>query len=106
MMKICDEMQQLRKMLDERNIPWEDDSEDMTHDDFIMWIARTHFEFNDIEYSVINGFGTYGGWHGLNPGIEENENTGLLELMGGDIQCGWLTANDVIMIITGEEKDE
>lgn len=31
-MKVCEQMQELRNLLDEKNIPWEDHSEDMTRD--------------------------------------------------------------------------
>ena len=98
-MEICKEMQQLRKLLDEKKIPWEDHSEDMTEtEEFPMWICRTHFEYKDKRWSAINGFGTYGGWFGLNLGSKVSENMGLIELMELDEEnpIGWLTAEDVI----------
>lgn len=69
-----------------------------------MWICRTHFEFKGLKISVINGFGTYGGWFGVNPGMTEDENMGLLEIMIEDSeQVGWLKAEN-IMEILGEKE--
>lgn len=98
MMVVCNEMQQLRNLLDEKNIPWEDCSEDMTHaENWPMWFCRTHFEYKGIKWSAINGFGSYGGWHGLNPGNTEKENLGLLELWNHESEPkGYLTADDVM----------
>ncbi len=97
-MEVCKQMQQLRKLLDKKNIPWEDHSEDMTKDkDWPMWFCRTWFKYKGIKWSVINGFGTYGGWFGANPGHSEKENMGLLELYDGNSDPkGWLTAEDVM----------
>ncbi len=106
MMVVCNEMQQLRKFLDEKNIPWEDASDDMTRTkDFTVWICRTHFEYKGRKYSVANGFGTYGGWFGFNPGNTEKENMGLLELYDWQHDPhGWLMAEDVMKLIEkGEE---
>ena len=103
-MKICEEMQKLRQMLDEKNIPWHDASEVMSEDkEWPMWICRTHFEYKGLKISVANGFGTYGGWFGANPGTTEEENMGLLEIMIEDNEpVGWLKAED-IMEILGEK---
>lgn len=57
-------MVNLRKILDEKGIIWHDKSEDFKTN-YIMWICRTHFEYNGFFYSVINGFGTHGGWSSL-----------------------------------------
>lgn len=99
-MIVCEEMQKLRKMLDEKGIEWHDASEVMSEDkDWPMWICRTHIEYNGHKISVINGFGTYGGWYGANPGTTENENMGLLEIMIDDIEpVGWLKAEDIIKV--------
>jgi hypothetical protein len=98
MMKVCEQMQLLRQLLDKKNIPWEDHSEDMTRDkDSPMWFCRTWFEYKGTKWSVVNGFGTYGGWFGANPGASEKENMGLLELYDWISEPkGWLTANDVM----------
>ena len=95
MMKICEEMQKLRNYLDEKNIEWRDDTKEYSE---TVKIARTHFEYNDKFVSVINGFGTYGGWHGSNyPAMTEEQNLGLLEVMiDGEEPVGWLKAEDVM----------
>lgn len=105
-MKVCEQMQQLRKLLDEKNIPWEDRSEDMTHEkEWPMWFCRTWFEYKGIKWSVANGFATYGGWFGANPGASEKENLGLLELYDWQHDPhGWLTAEDVMKLIEKGEK--
>ena len=104
-MKICEEMQKLRQMLDEKNIPWHDASEVMSEDkEWPMWICRTHFEYKGLKIPVVNGFGTYGGWFGANPGTTEEENMELLEIMIEDNEpVGWLKAED-IMEILGEKE--
>lgn len=73
----------------------------MTRDkDWPMWLCRTWFEYKGTKWSAINGFGTYGGWFGANPGASEEENLGLLELYNGhDDPKGWLTAEEVMRFI-------
>lgn len=91
---MCPEMQELRTWLDNNGIDWEDVSTGMEG----CWIDRTHFEYNGVKWSVINGNGTYGGTDFLS-GV----NAGLLEIMGaGKDPIGWLTAADVIEIIQGK----
>lgn len=84
-----------------KNIPWQDHSEDMTRNkDWPMWYCRTWFEYKGFKWSAINGFATYGGWLGANPGASEKENLGLLELYNGyDDPKGWLTAEEVMRFI-------
>jgi hypothetical protein len=51
-------------------------------------IYRTKFTVNGVKYSVVYGFGTYGGEYGM------------LEMMVGDADPkGWLTAEDIIGVI-------
>ena len=101
MFEICEEMKKLRNLLDEKNIPWQDHSEDTTRNkDWPMWYCRTWFEYKGIKWSAVNGFATYGGWFGANPGASEEENLGLLELYNGhDDPKGWLTAEEVMRFI-------
>ena len=91
-MEICKEMVKLRKYLDEEGIEWLDASSHAR-----LWICRTHFWVNGYRWSVVNGYGTYGGKGILN---ENNHNQGLLELMcnyvNGGEPVGWLKAYDVI----------
>lgn len=104
-MIVCDEMKKLRQMLDEKNIPWHDASDVMSGSkEWPMWICRTHFEYNGLKFSVVNGFGTYGGWYGANPGMTEDKNMGLLEIVIEDNEpVGWLKAEDIMKILGGKE---
>ena len=93
-MNCCEEMKLFRKALDKKNIAWEDKSEELSEE---MWFCRTHFEYNGNLVSVINGFGTYGGWAGAN-GTDVNR--GLLEVMiENNEPVGWLTAESAIHLI-------
>lgn len=84
-----EEMKKLRDYLDTAGIPWEDYSQGGDYP-----IERTRFYINGCMWSVIHGFGTYGGYSTFEP------DKGLLELMAGDINggepIGWLTAEEVI----------
>ena len=104
-MIVCDEMKKLRWMLDEKGVEWHDASDVMSGSrEWPMWICRTHFEYNGLRFSVVNGFGTYGGWYGANPGTTEDENMGLLEIMIEDNEpVGWLKAEDIMKIL-GEKE--
>lgn len=55
-----DEMIKLRKELDKLGVPWEDAS-----DDKFMKIYRTRFYIGKKRWSVVSGYGTYGGEAGL-----------------------------------------
>ena len=90
-MEVCKEMQKLRDWLDENEICWEDVSEDFgkgipSEIDYELWICRTHFEVKGHEISVINGYGTYGGY-----GLFSKDNNGLLETKR---LCGFLSPDD------------
>jgi hypothetical protein len=101
MSKVVEEMQKLRDMLDEKNIPWQDDTDDFSTERFENWICRTHFEYNGNEISVINGIGTYGGWGGAN--LTE-ENLGLLEIMIGEVNpIGWMKAEECMELLETKE---
>ena len=106
MIEMCEEMKKLRDKLDKLGIVWHDETTS-TPENVIeemvrkgckrqyceVTIYRTHFIINDVKYSVINGFGTYGGYEPFS-----DQNNGLLEMMAendGD-PVGWLTADDVI----------
>ena len=115
-MKMCKEMQKLRDKLDEIGIVWEDASsstpekiiEDMVRDGFLrrycdVAIFRTHFTINDVKYSVIYGYGTYGGYEPV-----FDKDYGVLEVWAETINngdpCGHMTADDVIKAIFEEGK--
>lgn len=90
---MTEQMKIFRKMLDDRDIKWKDASEENS----VLPITRTHFLYNDIEWSVIHGFGTYGGWN------HHESDKGLLEIWDHDSEpIGWLTAKEAMDTITDE----
>lgn len=101
MIEVCEEMQKFRKLLDDKKIEWYDDSVEINNDDFI---CRTHFEYNGHKISVINGFGTYGGYYGANfPSITKEQNLGLLEAMVYEHElAGWLNHEEAWKFIEKE----
>lgn len=52
------EMLKLRELLTKNGIEWHDAS---TPPDYPLKFDRTLFEYKGFSWSVINGFGTYGG---------------------------------------------
>lgn len=95
---MVEEMIKLREKLDDLKIEWVDKS---FKSKFKMggkvYIDRIHFDYNDKHYSVINGYGTYGGY-----GINSNKNEGLLEMMiDSNAPEGYLTADKVIEKLKG-----
>lgn len=110
-MKMCEEMQKLRDMLDNRGVKWYDVSSitsnqmvmqlmqkgiDQNYADTTMW--RTHFEYDGYKYSVIHGYGSYGGKDPFT-----GHDSGLLECMtekvNGGEPLGCLTAAEVLNIM-------
>ena len=95
-----EEMNKLRKMLDDMGIEWQDMSTILIMDYLVenlspidLTMFRTHFSYNGVRISVICGHGSYGG--------EE----GLLEMWNGqDDPEGYLTAEDIIKILKGERE--
>ena len=95
---VCKEMKKLRKWLDENNIEWEDVSTDWP----FYNICRTHFYVNEYFFSVIHGYGSYGGKRYYVDGFKD---LGLLECMiNGNEPEGCLTAEDVIERIKEIQK--
>lgn len=89
------EMSKFREMLNTEGVKWKDKS----------WggyfpITRTHFSYRGENWSVIHGFGTYGGFN------EIEEDKGLLELMNDTVNggepVGYLTAEETMRIVRGE----
>ena len=102
-MKVCEEMQSLRDWLDNNDIKWEDMSEDwgrylkdFNGEFYDHWMVRTHFKLDGVFVSVINGFGSYGGYY-----LYEKDNKGLLEVMvnNNNEPIGYLTHQGVIEIL-------
>ena len=89
---MIEEMVKFRKLLNDNLVPW--------HDSSAFSIDRTHFEWRGYQWSVINGFGSYGGYSSINP-----HNQCLLELMSNAVNggepVGFLTADDCIALVLG-----
>lgn len=102
---VCKEMQKLRDWLDSQKIPWEDvssDYKDMAPVSYNIWMCRTHFEYKDNFYSVVHGYGSYGGIF-----MFHNETRGkdLLEMMIGNHEpIGYLTAEEVEEYVLGTKE--
>ena len=94
---MVEEMTRLRELLTKQGIKWHDAS---TPKGYPIKIDRTHFDYRGYEYSVINGFGTYGGFAYLH---EDKKNKGLLELMSGAVNdgepVGFLTAEQAMKLV-------
>ena len=88
------EMELLRKMLDDNNIEYDDNSQ---HG--LFWITRTQFNYRGYYWSVIHGFCTYGGYSTF------EKDKGLLELMSDAVNngepIGFLTAKEVFSYVKG-----
>lgn len=110
-MQICEEMVKLRDALTKRGISWIDKSDIKSEDEIQKVIKfgiaheyadtsifRTHFEINGNLWSVINGYGTYGGY---DPFI--GKNYGMLECMASCVNngepVGYLTAVEVMQMV-------
>lgn len=97
MIIICDEMKKFGELLDQHEIEWVDDSEAL---DTERYICRTHPK-NHKRWSVVNGFGTYGGY------FFGEKNEGLLEVMlDGEIlrYCKAKESYKLVEIIEWSEK--
>lgn len=92
---MCEEMIKFRKLLDDNGISYVDDSD--PENDYHR-IDRTKFFYGNVMWSVINGFGTYGG-HGIMGEVNE----GLLEIYNGHDVLGFLDAEMAFNYITGGE---
>lgn len=101
-----DEMTRFRHLLNENGIKWIDASSMMPDKRLSKYnIVRTHFSYNGYKWSVIHGYGTYGG-HNFITG----ENDDLLELMSDAVNngepIGWLTAEDVFEYVKKGDANE
>lgn len=94
---MTEEMETLRDMLDEEQIEWQDASSLDAYP-----VHRTHFRHRGFKWSVIHGYGTFGG---INPLTRKD--VGLLELMSDAVNdgdpIGWLTAEEAMEYVLGEE---
>lgn len=93
------EMKLFREMLDAENIEWHDASSQS----YELPMDRTHFEHRGYFWSVIHGFGSYGG-----PSFIQDDE-GLLELMSDAVNkgepIGWLTAKEAMQYVRGDKND-
>ena len=85
-------MIKLRELLDNHKIEWVDISDEFNLvGGGKLGIDRIHFKVKGKKFSVINGFGTYGGY------TLGEENEGLLELYDFCSEpIGYLTAEQVL----------
>lgn len=97
MIIIVEEMKKFRELLDQNKIEWIDDSEAL---DTELYICRTHPK-NHKRWSVVNGFGTYGGYF-----MWEKKNEGLLEVMIDDEILGYCKAEEAYKLVEIIEWDE
>lgn len=96
---VTKEMELLRDALTAKGIEWTDKSATNLAD---SWVCRTHYSYGGHIWSVIHGYGTYGGI-GVYP-YEGDE--GLLECLTskyGDIK-GWLTAENVLALMEVDDE--
>lgn len=100
--RVCEEMQVLRDWLTKNNITWYDNSSNPPGIDN-CWVCRTQFWLNHNRWSVIHGFGTYGGYDSF-----LSKDYSLLELMASPVNegepVGYLTGKQVIEYIEEDIK--
>ena len=96
------EMEKFRSLLDEAGIEWSDDSEMENFAGPDTYMERTKFEHRGYSWSVIHGFGSYGGYDRI------SKDKGLLELLsvgaGDGSPIGYLTARQAMELVKGEES--
>lgn len=115
---MVDEMLKLRDLLSKIGIEWHDAS---TPPDYPFRIDRTHFNYNGVDWSVIN-VREYDVFDNVNKPVStccispvvreydvfDNENKGLLELASAAVNKGepinYLTADNVIKLILLPEE--
>ena len=104
---MCEEMIKFRELLDANGIEWWDSStkyHNEEEEDYlgIFKIDRTHFHHRDYDWSVINGYGTFGGYGYF------KSNAGFLELMSNAVNegnpVGWLTAEEAFALVKGDNE--
>ena len=111
---LCEEMKKLRAYLDDHDVSWEDTSSIKSDEEIERLLSlsipeaysdtsiyRTQFEYEGTTYSVINGYGTYGGYR---PSTQKND--GMLEVLDWSTEkvSGGYTADEVIQQLFKEER--
>lgn len=98
---ICEEMKRFREYLDHNNIEWVNVTYSCEESEKYN-LYRTQFLHKNKKVSVINGYGSYGGFSLLS-----GKNEGLLEVMiEGSNPVGWLTCDEAIELIFGDKRKE
>ena len=99
---VCSEMKKLREGLTKRGIEWKDMTQygPPRHEE--LWICRTKYDYHEKTWSVIHGFGTYGGFSHF------VHDCGKLELMVGlyGEPIGRLTAAEVFKLMDKEGNND
>lgn len=91
------EMERLRVLLDTEGVEWEDASDAGEY----CQISRTHFMYRGQKWSVIHGYGTYGGLDSTT-GVDSK----LLEAWNfKDEPIGFLTAEEVMEYVRGTSSE-
>lgn len=98
---VCEEMKKLREGLTKRGIKWNDMTQYGPPGHEELWICRTKFEYHGNMWSVIHGFGTYGGFSHF------MHDCSKLELMVGlyEEPIGRLTAAEVFRLMDKESEN-
>lgn len=99
---VCAEMKKLREGLTKRGIEWKDMTQYGPPGHEELWICRTTFEYHGKTWSVLHGFGTYGGFsHYIHDDCK-------LELMVGLYSgpIGRLTAEKVFRLMDKEGDND
>jgi len=95
---VTPEMVRLRSDLDMLGIEWKDQSSVIPED---HWICRTWFWINHNKWSVIHGYGTYGGYsYWLDRDDMRLELT--TSTQNGGEPIGYLTAKEIIELVKEE----
>ena len=99
---VCEEMKKLREGLTKRGIKWNDMTQYGPPGHEELWICRTKFEYHGNMWSVIHGFGTYGGFSHF------VHDCGKLELRVGlyGEPIGRLTAAEVFKLMDKEGNND
>lgn len=96
------EMKKFRFLLDQKKIQWIDASDPEDSGSRFLNVDRTWLWYKGKRWSVVHGFGTYGGRS------RTYKDEGLLEVMGpfDEDPVGWLTAEQAIKHIMENSNDE
>lgn len=90
-----EEMRKFRTLLDAEHIEWNDLSDNGAYP-----MCRTHFEYNGQRWSVVHGYGSYGGYD-----FFTGADKGLLEVYNFvEEPKGFLTAENAMQYVKGAKE--